>query len=125
MTRDAAAFKRTVLRRDPCIFKHEPAGPCPRQTRGPGLDPGDGGTMKTFVLAALGTIAGLVLGAAVGILAGIAWVNIASTSDFEGQSAMLVFFTFAPAGSVLGGLIGAIWAGFLASKSRIRMEGDT
>jgi len=81
--------------------------------------------MKTFVLAALGTIAGLVLGAAIGILAGIAWVNIASTSDFEGQSTMLVFFTVAPAGSVLGGLIGAIWAGFLASKSRIRMEGDT
>lgn len=80
--------------------------------------------MKTIVLAALGTIAGLVLGAAVGILAGIAWINIASTSDFEGHSAMLVFFTFAPAGSVLGGLIGAIWAGFLASKSRIRMEGD-
>lgn len=81
--------------------------------------------MKTFVLAAVGTIAGLVLGAAVGILAGIAWVNIASVSDFEGQSAMLVFFTFAPAGSILGGLIGAIWAGFLASKSRIRVEGDT
>lgn len=81
--------------------------------------------MKTFILAALGTIAGLVLGAAVGILVGIAWINIVPTSDFEGQSAMLVFFTFAPAGGVLGGLIGAIGAGFLASRSRIRMEGDT
>ena len=81
--------------------------------------------MKTFVLAALGTIAGLILGAAVGILAGIAWVSIARTSDFEGQSAMLVFFTFAPAGSVVGGLIGAIWAGFLASRARIRMDGDS
>jgi hypothetical protein len=80
--------------------------------------------MKTIVLAALGTIAGLVLGAAVGILTGIAWVNIVSTSDFEGQSAMLVFFTFAPAGSVLGGLIGAVWAGLVASRSRIRMEGE-
>jgi Na+/glutamate symporter len=81
--------------------------------------------MPSVVLAALGYIEGLSLGAAIGILAGIAWVNIASTGDFEGQSAMLVFFTLAPAGSVLGGLIGAIWAGFLASKSRIRMEGDT
>lgn len=80
--------------------------------------------MKTFVLAALGTIAGLVLGAAAGILAGIAWVNMASVSDFEGQSAMLVFFAFAPAGSILGGFIGAIWAGIAASKARIRMEGD-
>jgi hypothetical protein len=87
--------------------------------------PETGGIMKTFVLAALGTVAGLVLGAAVGILAGIAWVNIVSINDFEGQSAMLVFFTFAPAGSVLGGLAGAIWAGFTASKSRIRREGDT
>lgn len=89
-----------------------------------GPDPGNGGSMKTFVLAALGTIAGLVLGAAVGVLAGIAWVNITSISDFEGQSAMLVFFAFAPGGSVIGGFIGAIWAGFAASKSRIRMDGD-
>lgn len=81
--------------------------------------------MKTVVLAAFGTIAGLILGAAVGILAGIAWINLASTGDFEGQSAMLVFFTFAPIGSVLGGLTGAIWAGFVAARSRIRMEGDT
>lgn len=81
--------------------------------------------MKTVVLAALGTIAGLVLGAAVGILAGIAWINIVPTSDFEGHSAMLVFFTFAPAGSLLGGLAGAIGAGFLALRSRIRLEGET
>lgn len=87
--------------------------------------PGHGGIMKTVVLAALGTVAGLILGAAVGVLAGIAWVNIAQISDLEGQSAMLVFFTFAPAGSVLGGLGGAICAGVLASKSRIRIEGDT
>lgn len=81
--------------------------------------------MKTVVLAALGTLAGLVLGAAVGILIGIAWVSISRTGDAEGQSAMLVFFTFAPIGSVLGGLTGAIGAGFLASRSRLRMEGDS
>jgi hypothetical protein len=81
--------------------------------------------MKRFVLAALGTVAGLILGAAVGVLAGIAWINIVPTSDFEGHSAMLVFFTFAPAGSVLGGLSGAICAGLLAARRRIRVEDDT
>jgi hypothetical protein len=81
--------------------------------------------MKTIVLAALGTLAGLILGAAVGILIGIAWISISRTSDAGGQSAMLVFFTFAPAGSILGGLTGAIGAGILASRSRIRTEGDS
>ena len=60
--------------------------------------------MRTFILAALGTIAGLILGAAVGILAGLVWTSIFKTSDFEGYSAMLVFFTFGPIGAVLGGL---------------------
>jgi Na+/glutamate symporter len=80
--------------------------------------------MKTIVLAALGTVFGLVLGSALGILAGIAWVSIFSTTDFEGYSAMLVFFTFAPVGAVVGGLTGAIWAAYTASRARIRMEGD-
>ncbi len=81
--------------------------------------------MKTFFLAALGTIAGLILGAAAGVLAGIAWTSIFKTTDFEGYSAMLVFFTFAPVGSVLGGLIGAVWATYAASRKRLRMEGES
>lgn len=80
--------------------------------------------MKAVVLAALGTVVGLVLGAAAGILAGIAWVSIFGISDFEGYSAMLVFFTFAPAGALFGGLTGAICAAYAASRARIRMEGD-
>lgn len=83
-----------------------------------------GDIMKAVVLAALGTVVGLILGTAVGILGGIVWVSIFKTSDFEGYSAMLVFFTFAPAGALLGGLIGAIWAGYAASRKRIRLEGD-
>jgi Na+/glutamate symporter len=83
-----------------------------------------GDMMKAVVLTALGTVVGLILGIALGILAGIAWVSIFKTSDFEGYSAMLVFFTFAPSGAVLGGLIGAIWAAYAASRARIRMEGD-
>lgn len=78
--------------------------------------------MKTVVMAAVGSIAGLIVGAAIGVLAGIAWVNLMQVSDFEGQSAMLVFFAFAPAGGALGGLLGAVWAGLIASRSRIRMD---
>ena len=80
--------------------------------------------MKTVVLAAVGSIAGLVLGIAAGIITGITWVNLMQVSDFEGQSAMLVFFAFAPAGGALGGLIGAVWAGLIASRSRIRVDGE-
>ena len=81
--------------------------------------------MKTVLIAALGTIAGLILGAALGVLAGIAWTSIFKTTDFEGYSAMLVFFTFAPIGAALGGLIGAILAAYAASRKRIRMESDS
>ena len=81
--------------------------------------------MKTFFLAALGTIAGLILGAAAGVLAGIAWTSIFKTTDFEGYSAMLVFFTFAPVGAILGGLIGAVWTTYAASSTRLRMESES
>lgn len=78
--------------------------------------------MRTVMSTIFGAIAGLVVGAAAGMLTGIAWVNIFRVSDFEGYSGMLVFFTFAPAGAVVGGLAGAIWAGLAASRSRIRIE---
>ncbi len=81
--------------------------------------------MKTFFLAALGTIAGLILGAAAGVLAGIAWTSIFKTTDFEGYSAMLVFFTFVPVGAILGGLIGAVWTTYAASSKRLRMESES
>lgn len=80
--------------------------------------------MKAVVLTALGTVVGLILGVAAGILIGIAWISIFGTTDFEGYSAMLVFFTFAPAGAIVGGLSGAIWAAYSASRARIRMESD-
>ena len=81
--------------------------------------------MKTVIIAALGTIAGLILGAALGILAGVAWTSIFKTTDFEGYSAMLVFFTFAPVGAILGGLIGAVWTTYAASSKRLRMESES
>ncbi len=84
--------------------------------------PNHGANMKIAVFAVLGTIAGAVVGAALGVLTGIAWVNIFQTSDFEGYSAMLVFFTFAPAGGLIGAIAGALWSGLAASRARIRID---
>ena len=63
--------------------------------------------MKIALFALLGLLLGAVGGAALGIGAGLAWVEIFKTSDFEGYSGMLVFFTFMPAGAMIGGLGGA------------------
>ncbi len=79
--------------------------------------------MRTVFFALLGAIGGLLLGAAIGVLAGLAWVSIFKTSDFESYSAMLVFFGFTPGGAIIGGFIGAIWSAYTATKARIRMEG--
>ncbi len=70
--------------------------------------------MKIVLLAMLGLILGALGGAALGIGAGLAWVEIFQTSDFEGYSGMLVFFTFMPLGAVIGGLGGAFLFGLLA-----------
>lgn len=80
--------------------------------------------MRIVLRTLLGGILGLIAGAALGVLAGIAWINLAGTSDFEGQSAMLVFFAFAPAGAIIGCIASAIWFGLAASRSRIRVEAD-
>jgi len=70
--------------------------------------------MKIVLLVLLGLLLGALGGAALGIGAGLAWVEISKTSNFEGYSGMLVFFTFMPVGAVLGGLAGAITFGVLA-----------
>ncbi len=69
--------------------------------------------MKIALLALLGLALGTLGGAALGIGAGLAWVEIFKTSSFEGYSGMLVFFTFMPLGAILGGLAGAITFGVL------------
>lgn len=79
-------------------------------------------SMRIVLRTILGGIAGLIAGAAIGVLAGIAWINLVETSNFEGYSAMLVFFTFAPAGAMIGGIACAIWSGLAASRARIRIE---
>ena len=74
--------------------------------------------MKVALLALLGLIFGALGGAALGIGAGLAWVEIFKTTNFEGYSGMLVFFTFMPTGAMIGGLGGAFLFGLLAFRDR-------
>jgi hypothetical protein len=72
--------------------------------------------MKIALLVVLGLILGALGGAALGIGAGLAWVEIFKTTNFEGYSGMLVFFTFMPLGAAIGGLGGALLFGLLAAR---------
>ncbi len=72
--------------------------------------------MKIALLAFLGLFLGALGGAALGIGAGLAWVEIFKTSSFEGYSGMLVFFTFMPLGAMIGGLGGALLFGVIATR---------
>jgi hypothetical protein len=72
--------------------------------------------MKIALLALLGLLLGALGGAALGIGAGLAWVEIFRTSSFEGYSGMLVFFTFMPLGAAIGGLSGALLFGVMAVR---------
>jgi hypothetical protein len=69
--------------------------------------------MKIALLVLLGLVLG---GAALGVGAGLAWVEIFKTSSFEGYSGMLVFFTFMPLGAAIGGLGGALLFGVIAMR---------
>jgi len=72
--------------------------------------------MKTVLFALLGLVLGALGGAALGIGAGLAWVEIFKTTSFEGYSGMLVFFTFMPVGAMIGALGGALLFGLLAFR---------
>jgi hypothetical protein len=72
--------------------------------------------MRIALLALLGLVLGTLGGAALGVGAGIAWVEIFNTTNFEGYSGMLVFFTFMPIGAIVGGLGGALLFGMLAFR---------
>ena len=72
--------------------------------------------MKIALLALLGLALGALGGAALGIGAGLAWVEIFKTTSFEGYSGMLVFFTFMPLGAAIGGLGGALLFGVIAVR---------
>ena len=70
--------------------------------------------MKIALLVLLGLFLGTLGGAALGIGAGFAWVELFKSSNFEGYSGMLVFFGFMPGGAILGGIAGAITVGLFA-----------
>jgi hypothetical protein len=72
--------------------------------------------MKIVLFALLGLMLGAVGGAALGIGAGLAWVEIFKTTSFEGYSGMLVFFTFMPIGAIMGGLGCAVLFGLMAAR---------
>jgi hypothetical protein len=74
--------------------------------------------MKIVFLVLLGLILGVLSGAVLGVGAGLAWVEIFKTSNFEGYSGMLVFFGFMPGGAILGGLAGGIAFGVLTVRDR-------
>ena len=72
--------------------------------------------MKIALLALLGLALGVLGGATLGIGTGLAWVQIFKTTNFEGYSGMLVFFTFMPLGAAIGGLGGALLFGVIAVR---------
>jgi hypothetical protein len=72
--------------------------------------------MKIVLLALLGLALGALGGAALGIGAGLAWVEIFKTTSFEGYSGMLVFFTFMPLGAAIGAIGGALLFGVIAIR---------
>jgi hypothetical protein len=74
--------------------------------------------MKVALLACLGLFLGVLGGAALGVGAGIAWVEVFRTTSFEGYSGMLVFFTFMPAGAAVGGIAGAVLFALLAFRDQ-------
>jgi hypothetical protein len=72
--------------------------------------------MKIALLVALGLVLGALGGAALGIGAGLAWIEVFNTSNLEGYSGMLVFLTFMPLGAALGGIGGALLFGVMAAR---------
>jgi hypothetical protein len=72
--------------------------------------------MNVALLAFLGLFLGTLGGAALGVGAGLAWIEIFKTTSFEGYSSMLVFFTFMPLGAAIGGVGGAVLFGLMAAR---------
>ncbi|HEY1978900.1 MAG TPA: hypothetical protein VGH13_02350 [Xanthobacteraceae bacterium] len=81
--------------------------------------------MKILFLALLGLVLGGIGGAALGVGAGLAWVEVFKTTDFEGYSGMLVFFGFMPGGAMIGAVGGALLFAMMALRdSAIAIERD-
>jgi hypothetical protein len=72
--------------------------------------------MKIALLAVLGLALGALGGAALGIGAGLAWLELSKTTGLEGYSGTLVFFTFMPLGAAIGGIGGALLFALIAIR---------
>jgi hypothetical protein len=72
--------------------------------------------MKIALLVLLGLVLGALGGAALGVGAGLAWVEWFETTNFEGYGGMLVFFTFMPLGAAIGGVGGALLFAVIAIR---------
>jgi hypothetical protein len=68
------------------------------------------------VLGLVGLFLGAIAGGVIGVGAGFLWTTMFHTSDFEGYSGMLVFFTFMPIGIIVGAVLGAAGLVYLASR---------
>ena len=81
--------------------------------------------MKIVLLALLGLFLGAIGGAVLGIGAGLAWVEVFKTTDFEGYSGMLVFLGFMPGGAMIGAIGGALLFATMALRdNEIAIERD-
>jgi hypothetical protein len=72
--------------------------------------------VKIIGLGFVGLLLGAIAGGVIGVICGLIWTNVFQTSDFEGYSAMLVFFTFMPIGTLAGAAIGAAGLAYVASR---------
>ena len=72
--------------------------------------------MQAAGFGCLGFFLGAIVGGVLGVALGFVWIKVFHTSDFEGYSGMLVFFTFMPIGIIAGGVLGAAGLAVLASR---------
>jgi uncharacterized membrane protein len=72
--------------------------------------------MKIVFLGVVGFFLGAMLGGVLGVIFGLVYVHVTHTPSFEGFAGMVVFMTFMPLGILLGGAIGAVSVGYLASR---------
>jgi ABC-type microcin C transport system permease subunit YejE len=72
--------------------------------------------MKIVLLAVPGLLLGALGGAMPGMAAGLAWLELFKSPNFEGYSGMPVFFTVMPLGAAMGGLGGALTFGLIALR---------
>ena len=70
--------------------------------------------MKIALPALPGLAQGALIGTALGVGAGLAWVEIFKTASFEGDSEMPVFFTFMPLQAVIAEIGGVLLFGIIA-----------